>query len=150
MKDGPDGTLIQLVMKPTLDSLVVSAASGLPAEENVHETDRQVLAALRDHFSETGATVKQLQSITGMGDSTLYKARGRLLKTPWVRNVKRGGGSYLELVEGVELPWNPGTDSTPDSTPTLSALHAAPEHDSTPLHASSTPDSTPFHTSPSL
>lgn len=151
MKDSPDGTLINLTMQSALGSLVVSTG-GQPDEGDVLDTDRKVLDAMRDYFAQTGATVSQLAEVTGMTSSTLYKVRGRLLDTPWVTLVKRGGGTYLELAPDVGSPWNqvwnPTPDSTPDSTPVAAGLHAVAEHVSTPLHASSTPDSTPFHTRP--
>ncbi len=151
MKDGPDGHVHELTLSPVLDSLVVSkhARAFLPAEDNT-EADEAILAAMHDAFAQTGASVTALAEVTGMPRSTLYKARGRLLRTGQLVTHRKGGTDYLNLPGvGVEstVESHPGfhTDSTPPVDVAPTPFHTPTEHDSTPVHADSTPG---FHTCP--
>jgi hypothetical protein len=114
MKDGPDGLVLPLQMVPASRSLVVSAGTttGQALAEDIQVTDRTILDAMRETFAETGATSTELVAVTGMPSSTFYKARGRLLKTSWLKLQKRG--STERLVLAVDLapddisPWHQG------------------------------------------
>jgi hypothetical protein len=153
MKDGPGGERIELTMSPVLDSLIVSkyarhGAAGLAPIEN-YDTDDTVLAAMRETFAATGASITQLIEVTGLSRSTAYKARGRLLFSDQLVTRRKGGTDYLYLPgTPVESPWNSDPDSTPVHGDESDPVHIEPEHESTPVHGSPRPESTPVHTPP--
>lgn len=157
MKDGPDSERIELTMSPVLDSLVVSkyartGAAGILPVEN-HDTDEQLMAAMRETFAQTGASVQQLIDVTGMSRATAYKARGRLLNSGQLVKAKRGATDYLFLPgstvhAGVDSPWIPGQESTPVYGTPSTPVHADAEHESTPVHTGPRQESTPVHTPP--
>jgi hypothetical protein len=109
MKDGPDGLTLPLQMMPVSGSLVVSA--GTPVDqliaEDIQVTDRKLLDTMFETFPQTGATARELIQVTGMRESTFYKARARLLKTPWLNMEKRGSSQRLVLA----------VDLAPDDVP---------------------------------
>ena len=168
MKDGPDGERIELTMSPVLDSLVVSkyARHGQVAPSETYDADEALLTAMHETFATTGASTRQLIDVTELPSSTVYKARGRLLKSGQLVTRKKGGTDYLFLVgapvaaapgadsqgagqgveSGVESPWNRTPDSTAFHTPVESPSTPTPEHDSTAFHTPPHPiphDSTP-------
>lgn len=153
MKNGPDGREFNLVMSPSLDSLVVSNRGShghAPAAEANYETDEQILATMRETFATTGASASALREVTGISKSTLYKARGRLLNSGQLVARRKGGSDYLYLPEtGVEstVDSTPGFHGSPHppSDPDSTAVHGDAEHDSTAVHTESTAG---FHGSP--
>ncbi len=150
-KDGPDGAVITLTGRPVLESLILEAAAA-PSVDELFDTDRHVLETLAETFAVTGATVTQLEAVTGMSPSTIYKARGRLQSDGRIVLVPRGGGHVMKLSDLSSFPPIPHLpenqdQQSPDSTPIPhladSAIPRQIEHDSTPLHGDSTPS---FHT----
>lgn len=149
MKDAPEGLTFDLVMAAALSSLVVSKAADRITVDEMHDTDRQILATMHDLFALTGATVTQLVEVTELPRSTVYKSRGRLLSSGRLLVTRRGSSDLLTIPRhAVESGVESGVDSTPDSTPVSNDVHTTAEHDSTPVHTDSTPDSTPVHTAP--
>jgi hypothetical protein len=112
MKDGPDGLTLPLQMVPVSGSLVVSA--GTPADQLIAEdlwgTDRKILDTMLETFPQTGATSTELIDVTEIPRSTFFNARGRLLKTPWLKLEKHGSSQRLvlavDVAPGDVPPWH--------------------------------------------
>lgn len=150
MKDGPDGERLELAMDTALDSLVVSnfARPHWGGQVDNHATDDQILEAMRESFADTGASVSQLIEVTAMARATVYKARGRLLKSGQLASRRKAGTDYLFLPAQV---WTAGGpvygESTPEPEASSTPVQGPPEHESTPIHTSPRLESTPVHTS---
>jgi hypothetical protein len=94
MKDATDGATIDLQTRVIGESLIIESADPA-ATDRPGEGDpaASVLSVIRATFAETGATIAELKATTGIPQTSLYRARGELIKAGQV--VIRGARMHL-------------------------------------------------------
>lgn len=111
MKDGPDGARIHLAATKTLDSLVLSTASG--EDSGTTESQLRILDTMRSSFRE-GAYGGQLAEAAGLSKSTYYRALNELKDAGHLVNTGSKSRPFYELGPNGAVPSGPSEDTGPD------------------------------------
>jgi hypothetical protein len=100
MKDGPDGTVIDLKPLPVLDSLVLEAARPTtPEDEDTTAAASQILSLLTVAFSETGATRTDLRDACQLSKTSFYRSLNALVMSGQVVNTGTKRSPLYELAQ---------------------------------------------------
>ncbi len=112
MKDAAEFERIDLQLKPTLNSCVVTAKTGWQVgSENLTKNERAALECLPRDFMELGATLTAWREASGIPDRSIYRVRSSLVSKGYVEMRKQGRLDYHHIT-------GKGRDALPANLPT--------------------------------
>ena len=135
MKDGPDGTALDLKAVPSHGSLIIEGSERRVGEEEASRAEQIVMQAMTGMFAQTGATATELIEATGLPKSTFYWARGRLIESGELESNGPRSRQRIELPlsSQVQGPETPESRSDSNSPSTVQCLSKSVQSSPTPL-----------------
>ncbi|MBA2671629.1 MAG: AAA family ATPase, partial [Gemmatimonadetes bacterium] len=116
MKDAPHFPKMHLRLVRVADSVVVFTAERAPAvnPDELTEKQAEILALLRTHFLENGATASEWLKSSGVPERTFYDARTALVRKGYVNAPEQPKGGRYTLTERGEVFVTAGCGDTAD------------------------------------